>query len=356
VEVIIEEPTPVPLELATCEGTTIEYEGVSLSVGDNMEFTLQDVLGCDSIVAVSVVGLADSASELSLETCENTTIDYEGVTLDIGDNVDFTFQNYLGCDSIVNVSVLALANDTTELSLETCANTYIVYQDTELNAGETQTFTFQNIQGCDSIVTVNGQALQNETLTFEACEGESVEYNGTWLEFGESSDFLFTDQNGCDSTVSVSVIALAISEESLVLETCVGETVNYQDTLLNVGDEAIFTFENYLGCDSIVYVSVEAGGDREDFGIPNVFTPNGDGMNDCFGLVNLNDMAFATFDLQIFDRWGKLIFSTSNPADCWNGEINGGVATADVYVYVLEAETQDCDLEISEIGDLTLVR
>ena len=56
VEILIEEPTPVPLELATCEGETIEYEGAILSIGDSMEFTLEYYLGCDSIVAVSVVG------------------------------------------------------------------------------------------------------------------------------------------------------------------------------------------------------------------------------------------------------------------------------------------------------------
>ena len=106
----------------------------------------------------------------------------------------------------------------------------------------------------------------------------------------------------------------------------------------------------------IVFVSVEASEDTEAFALPNVFTPNNDGMNDCFQMVNIDNTTFESFDLQIFNRWGNLVFHTSNPTECWNGEIKGQPATADVYVYVLKAETLDCEVEISELGDLTLLR
>ncbi len=64
--------------------------------------------------------------------------------------------------------------------------------------------------------------------------------------------------------------------------------------------------------------------------IPNVFTPNADGVNDCF-IIN-EALGFTDcYDLQIFNRWGDLVFTSTNPQDCWTGK---NLADG-VYFYVL---------------------
>ncbi|MBL0104378.1 MAG: gliding motility-associated C-terminal domain-containing protein [Bacteroidetes bacterium] len=60
--------------------------------------------------------------------------------------------------------------------------------------------------------------------------------------------------------------------------------------------------------------------------IPNVITPNGDGLNEFFVIKNLPD----NFHLQIFNRWGNRVFETTNPKEFWKGEHSG------VYYYTLE--------------------
>lgn len=55
--------------------------------------------------------------------------------------------------------------------------------------------------------------------------------------------------------------------------------------------------------------------------LPNVFTPNGDSINDIF--VPAPYRYVAKIDLTIFDRWGRKIFSTENPDINWSGEIEG---------------------------------
>jgi len=64
---------------------------------------------------------------------------------------------------------------------------------------------------------------------------------------------------------------------------------------------------------------------------PNAFSPDGDGHNEAFGPVG-HDLF--DFELQIFDRWGELLFASLAPNTPWNGDIQGGgEATTGVYVY-----------------------
>ncbi|MEM7710332.1 MAG: gliding motility-associated C-terminal domain-containing protein, partial [Pseudomonadota bacterium] len=56
--------------------------------------------------------------------------------------------------------------------------------------------------------------------------------------------------------------------------------------------------------------------------LPNVFTPNGDGANDLY--VPFPYRFIERVDIQIFNRWGQLVFETSDPDINWNGTNFGG--------------------------------
>jgi gliding motility-associated-like protein len=61
--------------------------------------------------------------------------------------------------------------------------------------------------------------------------------------------------------------------------------------------------------------------------IPNVFTPNGDGINDTFSFANIE--LFHENELQVFDRYGKEVFARTN----YSGDWSGGNLSAGVYYY-----------------------
>ena len=73
--------------------------------------------------------------------------------------------------------------------------------------------------------------------------------------------------------------------------------------------------------------------------LPNTFSPDGDGINDLFNPF-LGWRFIKTADVKIFNRWGNLIFETTEPAISWNGKINntGADCSDGVYFYVCEAE------------------
>lgn len=69
------------------------------------------------------------------------------------------------------------------------------------------------------------------------------------------------------------------------------------------------------------------------FLMPTAFTPNGDGLNDCFGVQQrgiLNDM-----QLSVYNRFGGRIFYTTTPDKCWDGKYNGVLQDVGTYIYIL---------------------
>lgn len=79
------------------------------------------------------------------------------------------------------------------------------------------------------------------------------------------------------------------------------------------------------------YVSVDP---MFTFYVPNAFTPDGDGINDTWGGVGLN-FEYESFELEIFDRWGGLMWQTDNPFKGWDGTHmkSGNRVKQGMYVY-----------------------
>ena len=90
--------------------------------------------------------------------------------------------------------------------------------------------------------------------------------------------------------------------------------------------------------------------------IPNVFTPNGDGLNDYFFPRLLLTSGLTSFKMDIFNRWGQLIFETTTlDGSGWDGRLNNVAQPEDVYVYVIDATFKDGQKEHHQ-GNVTLLR
>ncbi|MBL7986410.1 MAG: gliding motility-associated C-terminal domain-containing protein [Flavobacteriales bacterium] len=89
--------------------------------------------------------------------------------------------------------------------------------------------------------------------------------------------------------------------------------------------------------------------------LPNAFTPNGDGVNDTWGVVQ--DCTLSEFELTVFDRWGRSVFTSTEPGAVWSGA--GGVESPiEVYAYRLSYAFWDGlgTTQRNGIGSVTLVR
>lgn len=92
--------------------------------------------------------------------------------------------------------------------------------------------------------------------------------------------------------------------------------------------------------------------DRPAIWVPSAFSPNQDAFNDRLTFATLN---LQSFDMQIFNRWGRVVFQANDPNSFWDGNSPSGAAPEGVYVYLLKAIGPDGE-RIEQRGTITLIR
>jgi len=89
------------------------------------------------------------------------------------------------------------------------------------------------------------------------------------------------------------------------------------------------------GCTASNSVQINLDCDVLEVFIPNVFTPNGDGKNE---LIEIRENGLQEFQLEIYDRWGRKVYTGTSASQGWDGKVPGGAeAIAGTYYYLLTA-------------------
>ncbi len=90
-----------------------------------------------------------------------------------------------------------------------------------------------------------------------------------------------------------------------------------------------------------------------DLFAPSAFSPNGDGINDNFFVIS---RLVRQFQIQVYNRWGKLVYESEDPNFSWDGfSMSGEALQEGVYVYVVKAQDADGDV-LEEAGSVTIIR
>lgn len=90
------------------------------------------------------------------------------------------------------------------------------------------------------------------------------------------------------------------------------------------------------------------------FYVPSAFSPNGDQINDTFyPLYNALDITY--YNLSIYDRWGKLVFTADSPDTIWDGKLNGNVLPLGIYYYTIQFNLTTTINTRTYVGKLEIV-
>jgi gliding motility-associated-like protein len=110
------------------------------------------------------------------------------------------------------------------------------------------------------------------------------------------------------------------------------------ESLLEGGDhiDTSITYQSVYGCDSVIHVSVAVAVTDIVLYLPNAITPSkSDGVNDVFSLPERVKNQIKDFEIMIFNRWGEMVFYSTDPGFQWNGEYKGKTFYNNVYQYVV---------------------
>lgn len=141
------------------------------------------------------------------------------------------------------------------------------------------------------------------------------------------------------------------AEQNHIYTWSTGDTTNWID--LDYSHLLTVNITNMCGSasDTVSVIYEDCG---YDLFIPNAFTPNGDGRNETLEVFTHN---FEYFEIFIFDRWGKMVFTTTNPNRQWTGDVMGGgyYAPNDTYFYRVEGQTLKKHI-VRKNGWVTVIR
>ncbi len=249
----------------------------------------------------------------------------------------------------------------TVLNLEICEGETLDFEGQLLVSNEVYNYAYTDQFGCDSLVQILTTELPANTAQREIalCPNESYNLNGQEFSAGESTSLLLPQETTCDSLIEYTFFEaekyLELRDTSLCLgQPFIYESIDYSDT---ENPEIPYTAAN--GCDSTILFQIN----RDEQGIgellfPNSFSPNGDGQNDSFGPL-LKGQFPSQYSLQIFDRWGKMLFESSNPEVAWDGSYKGEQVSLAVFVWYCRYEMIGCEglsQEFEAMGNVTGLR
>lgn len=209
---------------------------------------------------------------------------------------------------------------------------------------ETTLYTVEILDDCgipffdEVLVTVDNDQfsvdLSLSPTDPEVSPGTELSINTT-IEPADSSNYTYSWS---------SVLGSTFSDLAAANPTVIGSVTQTGNETFTV----IVTSED--GCVQEASINLQIAGPL--YQIPNIFSPNGDGTNDAFGLFTGAEVQ--TYQCKIFNRWGQVVFETSDRNQFWDGTYESNPAPAELYIYSINFEIGG--LQVEEKGDLTLVR
>lgn len=414
VSVVALTPSSSSLTLSACPGSSAVYLGTNIPAGSTRNFTLTNVAGCDSVVTVTVLGdLLPSSSALQVGVCPGETVVYQGSTLTAGTVQLFTLNNAVGCDSMVTVTVFQKNVSTHVLAVSVCPGSTYIYDGTTLAPGDSKDFHYSNWESCDSTVTVTVSEYPKTIFGLNSAPSCSNTPTGILevmgisggpapfrfsldnIGFQDSSRFtnlvsgMYTvyiqDSNDCifeQQALLPSIPKLDIQVSNVILP-CDSALVQLEAKVLS-GNPIGLQYQWWNGGREITTIATEAGSiwvevtnecetvhsgasvkwaelaeDQDIVYIPNVFMPGSNDLeNTQFKPFFAAGITLLNFHFEVFDRWGDKLFETSSISDGWGGTFRDHDFNPGVQVWHLEADIALCGsvLHVERKGDVTVVR
>ncbi|MEP6673760.1 MAG: gliding motility-associated C-terminal domain-containing protein [Ferruginibacter sp.] len=321
VTLTVQNPAASSTTSSICAGQNYTLPwGTVVNTAGTYNDTLHYITGCDSLrrtVNLTVQSSATANSSATICAGQNYTLPSGVVVYTSGIYRD-TLHYVTGCDSIrraVNLTVTAAALNSTTASI--CSDqTYTLPWGSVVNTTGIYRDTIKTTAGCDSVIrNINLTVRTQPFITVTKSNDVNCILSTTKLNAYGASTYVWSPTTSLSDAFISNPIA---SPDKTTLYKVTGTAAN--------------------GCTAqgSIEVKLLIGNLQDGYLVPNSFTPNNDGLNDCFGVPYWG--AVTNFKMTVFSRWGEILFESSNSNNCWDGTYKGKRQDQGAYIYQITAD------------------
>lgn len=304
-------PDTTYLELYTCPGYPLSYEGKRIKSGQSAYTTLSTQDGRDSVVKVEVKTYPEVLYELETEqTCWNKDAGSINITQVYGGLGPYTFsldgqrfQQSPQFDFLSGGAYQIYVRD--------------AYQCVHPSAVEVPMKAPIEIRAEDRVLACHSDSL---VLRPEVMSGRSADLRYRWSD-------------------------------------------GSRDSMLIIQEAGIYWVEVSNECETVreeIWVGLgEQDGQKKSYiYMPNAFSPNADGYNDRYRGYPASGVQVLNYEMHIYDRRGNQLFETYDITGGWDGSYKGQIADPEAYLFYMKAVVVYCqrEIEVFEDGNVTLLR
>jgi gliding motility-associated-like protein len=356
-----------------CQGDSLFFDGRFLKQSGTYEDTLQAQNSCDSIVTLQLSLVPLIQTQNTLGVCEGDSILIHGEWRKTAGTYKDTLSVAAGCDSISEVQLIVYQEKSINQNFVICEGDTINIVGTPRWLSGIYYDTLVSSEGCDSVVVSTVTVLNNvkDTIHYKRCLGDTVFIQSVPYFSDTTFTRHYPAMNGCDSLVS-SILTFSSPDPSF------SYTLDEAIRKLSLfPDNSNYTFYNWSFGDGFSSTNIspshqydvnasyqvklqvmDANGCTDsskqellirlnpELDIPNVFTPNGDGVNDRFRLETSGDFEM---EIVIYNRWGQEVFQSKDRFFEWDGKKGNQALENGQYFYVISGEFE-------QKGTITLMR
>ncbi len=336
---------------------------------------------------------------------DGTDFSLSPATVAISEAAGYGCSNSFDTDSIIvqlnnplppaNYSIIQKVGSDGNTLLDNCYNSVVVGTSSSFTITSQQlikaAFTYQINYGCkyDTVnFTMGGQNIVTWSWNFDNTTNSSnVNPSIVYTIYGQHNATLYAANSVCADTATASFNLINAPLKSAFTcddFTCPNDTVQFTNNSIgniaswywdfgngqisflkqppaqkypygtNMTDYPIrLSIKDSIGCSDTTYKIIQVAPNCY-IAVPSAFTPNGDGKNDY--LYPLNAYKAINLTFKVFNRYGQLIFSTTDWTKKWDGTINSIPQQSGTYVWMLEYTDRDTGKKIFQKGTTVLIR
>lgn len=333
----------MPVSATTCNWqfyTTTWFSGVDTTVdicitnlqiiNSGNDFAIDDITfyeTCQETASVTIEIAASNITTIDTFICKGGNLLAGGaLQTEAGAYYD-TLTAANGCDSIIETLIAVQQPDKPQLGADT---TLCGDDNFTISVANFTTVSFLwSDNSSDSALTVNQAGTYSLQVTdgFGCTNADTIEINYNpypVVNLGNDTTLCLGDERVLSATQSQ--MANYLWQDGTTTETYLVQEPG--------GTYAVHvTMDN---CSTSDEIAIDYAPCSCNVGIPNAITPNNDGRNDVFHPLYQMGCSFTNYNLKVFNRWGKLVFQSSDIDNGWDGTLNGNPLPQDSYLYVVE--------------------